>query len=118
MTEAKYPILEFDPTKEAMIEPARVIRQRDVPEHCVICFFNEVIDEIAAEVKAKIVVTNQWEDGPHLIYEMDHGGRRLAFLHPGVGAPLAAAMLEERRPESRPQAPASADHSPRAPVRW
>src|SRR3954463_5348363 len=28
-------------------------------------------------------------------YEMDIDGRRLTLFHPGVGAPLAAAMLEE-----------------------
>jgi len=33
------PILEFDPAREALIEPARLIESRDVPEHCVICFF-------------------------------------------------------------------------------
>ncbi|OGO44877.1 MAG: hypothetical protein A2W37_17425 [Chloroflexi bacterium RBG_16_63_12] len=37
-----YPILEFDPTPEALIEPKRVIRPRDTPEHCVACFFREV----------------------------------------------------------------------------
>ncbi len=37
-----YPILEFDPTPEALIEPKRVIRPRDIPEHCVACFFREV----------------------------------------------------------------------------
>ena len=39
-----YPILEFDSTREALIEPSRLIKPRDVPEHCVICFFQEVID--------------------------------------------------------------------------
>lgn len=95
MTESPYPILEFDPAKEAMVEPARVIHKRDVPEHCVICFFKEVIDEVVAEKRAGIVVNNHWEDGPHPIYEMDHGGHRLAFYHTGVGAAMSAGLLEE-----------------------
>lgn len=95
MAEILYPILEFDPSKEAMIEPARVIIKRDVPDHCVICFFKEVIEEVVADKQARIVVNNHWEDGPHPIYEMDHGGRRLAFFHPGVGAALSAGLLEE-----------------------
>jgi uridine phosphorylase len=78
-----------------MIEPARVIRKRDVSEHCVVCFFKEVIDEVVAEKHAGIVVNNHWEDGPHPVYEMDHGGRRLAFYHPGVGAAISAGLLEE-----------------------
>ena len=40
-----YPILEHDPTREAFIEPARVIKKRDMPQHCVISFFSEVIDK-------------------------------------------------------------------------
>lgn len=90
-----YPILEFDSTPEAFIEPSKIIRARDLPEHCVICFFNEVIDQVIAEYDAKIVVENRWEDGPHCIYEIAYQNRRLAFFHPGVGAPIAAGLLEE-----------------------
>lgn len=90
-----YPILEFDPAREAFIEPSKVIRRRDLPEHCVICFFKEVLDQVIAEYDARIVVENRWEDGPHNIYEISYQGRRLAFFHPGVGAPLAAGLLEE-----------------------
>lgn len=90
-----YPILEFDPAPEAFVEPSRIIRARDLPEHCVICFFREVIDKVVAEQDAKVVVQNRWEDGPHNIYEISHRGRRLAFFHPGVGAPIAAGLFEE-----------------------
>ncbi|RPI92452.1 MAG: purine-nucleoside phosphorylase [Chloroflexi bacterium] len=90
-----HPILEFDPAPEAFIEPSKVIRARDLPEHCVICFFREVIDKVIAEHNAKIMVENQWEDGPHRIYEISYRDRRLAFFHPGVGAPIAAGLLEE-----------------------
>ena len=90
-----YPILEFDSTPEAFIEPSKIIRARDLPEHCVICFYREVIDKIIAEHNAKIRVENQWEDGPHHIYEISYQNQRLAFFHPGVGAPIAAGLLEE-----------------------
>jgi len=89
------PILEFDPEREAFIEPGKVIRQRDVPEHCVICFFREVIDKVIAEYQARMVVENCWENGPNPIYEIEHAGQRLAFFHPGIGGPLAASLLEE-----------------------
>jgi uridine phosphorylase len=29
------------------------------------------------------------------LYEIEYGGRRLAFFHPGVGAPIACGLLEE-----------------------
>jgi uridine phosphorylase len=90
-----FPILEYDPSPEALIEPSKIIRARDLPEHCVICFFREVIDKLIAEHSAKAVVENRWEDGPHNIYEISYQDRQLAFFHPGVGAPIAAGLLEE-----------------------
>ena len=90
-----YPILEFDPAPDAFIEPSKIIHARDLPEHCVICFFREVIDQVISECDAKVAVKNRWEDGPHNIYEISYQDRRLAFFHPGVGAPIAAGLLEE-----------------------
>jgi uridine phosphorylase len=89
------PILDFDPTHDALIEPSKVNRRRDMPEHCIICFFKEVIDEVVAERQARIVVENAWEDGPHPLYEIEFKGQRLAFFHPGIGAPLSAGIFEE-----------------------
>ena len=90
-----YPILEFDSAPEAMIEPSRIIRARDLPENCVICFFKEVLDKVIEECDAKIAVKNWWEDGAHNIYEINYREQRLAFFHPGVGGPIAAGLLEE-----------------------
>ena len=90
-----YPILEYDPAPNAFIEPSNVVKPRDVPEHCVICFFREVLDKVLAEHAAKIVAETYWEDGPHYVYEILHQNQRLAFFHPGIGAPMAASLLEE-----------------------
>jgi len=90
-----YPILEFDPEREAFIDPSKVIKPRDVPAHCVLCFFKDVTEKVAAEHSARVIVENRWEDGPHPLYEIEHGGRRLAFMHPGIGGPLASSLLEE-----------------------
>jgi uridine phosphorylase len=38
---------------------------------------------------------NRWEDGPHPLLELEHEGQRLAVLRCGVGAPLAAGLLEQ-----------------------
>lgn len=91
----KYPILEYDSTREAFIEPSKVIRPRDMPEHCVICYFKEVVEKVVTECNAKILVENYWEDGPHPVYEIEFKGKRLAFYHPGIGASLTAGVLEE-----------------------
>ncbi|UCE00459.1 MAG: nucleoside phosphorylase [Chloroflexota bacterium] len=89
------PILEFDPDHESFIEPSIINQSLDVAEHCVICFFSEVIERVANEFNAKIITENPWEDGPHPLYEIDYAGERLAFFHPGVGAPIASGLLEE-----------------------
>lgn len=90
-----YPILEFDPAPTAMIEPSQLVRPQDVPAHCVICFFKEVIDQVVSERKARVLLEHHWEDGPHPLYEIELDGKRLAFYHPGIGGPLSAGLLED-----------------------
>ena len=90
-----YPILEHDPTREAFIEPSQIIQPRDMPEHCVICFFRDVIAKVVAEHQGSVLLENPWEDGPHTVYEIAHQGQRLAFFQPGVGSALSGALLEE-----------------------
>src|SRR5258707_13644241 len=56
-----YPILEYDPARMAMIEPSLVIKRRDGPEHCVVCFFKEVIEKGAGTAYQNGVVDNTGE---------------------------------------------------------
>ena len=90
-----YPILEFDNTREAMLEPKMYIQPIDVPAHAVACFFQDVITELVQEHKARVVWHLRSEIGSHPVYELEVDGKRLAVFHPGVGASLAAALLEE-----------------------
>ncbi len=90
-----YPILEFDPAPEALIEPGRLIRPLDIAEHCVLCFFQDVIGVVCGNGVARVVKSLASEIGPNPVYEMVVDGRRLAIAHPGVGAPLSAGFLEE-----------------------
>ena len=89
-----YPILEFDPSPSAVIEPSLYNRPADVAPHCVITFFQEVIDRLGEAGRLRIVKKIRSEIGRHPLYELEVEGRRLAVIHPGVGAPLAAALLE------------------------
>ncbi len=95
MKKRAYPILEFDPDPSAILEPSQLVRKANVPEHCVICFFKEVIDELVADNKAVFLTRSVSEMGQHPVYQIEIAGKRLALFHPGVGAPLAAAFLEE-----------------------
>lgn len=90
-----YPILEFDSAPEAILEPKRIIQPIDAPEHAVVCFFQDVITQLSQQHKARAIRHLSSEIGTHPVYEVDVEGKRLAVFHPGVGAPLAAGMLEE-----------------------
>ncbi len=95
MKKRDFPILEYDDEREAILEPGSLVQPMDAPEECVICFFAEVIDALAAEHSARVIAHSVSEIGKHPLYEMDFEGKRLAFFHPGIGAPLAGALLEE-----------------------
>jgi len=90
-----YPILDFDPSRGAIIEPSRIVRPIDVPEHCVLCFFRDVIEKLGRRPDARLLSERTWECGSYPLYELDLDGRRLAAFHMPVGAPLAVGMLEE-----------------------
>lgn len=94
----EYPILEFDPSQTAIVQPgafSHVRRVEDVPEHCVICFFPEVIAQVVADHTPALVKNLRSEIGKHPVYVLNEADRRTVFFHPGVGAPLAVALLEE-----------------------
>ncbi|MCC7206605.1 MAG: nucleoside phosphorylase [Anaerolineae bacterium] len=90
-----YPILEFDPTPLAVIEPSLIAKPIAIAEHCVVCFFREVIESLVVSGQARIVDERRSEIGSHPVYETQLHGKPLIFFHPGVGAPLAGALLEE-----------------------
>lgn len=90
-----FPLLEDDLSAPGVIEPSMVIEPRDVPRCVVLCFFNEVIEAIAARADARRVAVLEAAHGRHPVYEIEYHCGRLAVVHPGVGAPLAAGFLEE-----------------------
>jgi len=90
-----YPILEYDPSPTAIIEASCHIEPADVPEHCVPCFFQDVITRLLDEERAKEIACMGSEMGRHPLYEIEVEGRRVAVYQPGITAAFAAAMLEE-----------------------
>ena len=92
---ADAPLLEPNRSRIAIIEPSRVIKPIDIAEHCVLCFFQEVIAELVREgAQARLILNAESEAGDYPVYDIDYGHRRLAVVHPGVGAPDAASRLE------------------------
>lgn len=90
-----YPILEFDPARQAIIEPSQIAPPAQIPEHCVLCFFNDEVNKLRQQNRITKIKKLKSEIGAHIVYRLDLEGRQVALLHPGVGAPLAAALFEE-----------------------
>jgi hypothetical protein len=87
------PLLEFDASRVAIIEPVRIIKPIDISQFCVLCFFQEVIRELVSEgVKARQVHTGRSEAGDYPVYELDYGGRRLAVVSWGRRAGRGSAF--------------------------
>jgi uridine phosphorylase len=110
------PILEYDPSERAVVEPGYHIDYTDAPAACVPCFFQDVIDDLRNDGRLTEIASMGSEMGRHPLYELDLAGflesdpdcradlgghvepadaRRLAVFQPGLTAPFAAAMLEE-----------------------
>src|SRR2546425_2687429 len=90
-----YPILEFDPDRAALIEPGVGYEAADLPEACVVCFFQDEIEKLQGEGQAHVITHLVNEIGQFPVFVVEARGWRFALFHPGVGAPLAAACLEE-----------------------
>ncbi len=87
------PILEFDPARKAVLEPVEHVDKEDIPERCVICFFQDVINSLLEAGKIVEVTRSRSEMGYHPLYVLKD--KPVALFHPGVGAPLAVGLLEE-----------------------
>jgi uridine phosphorylase len=95
---ADIPLLEFDPEKTALIEPAMMHRKQDLPEACVMIFYAEVIHKLLDEG----ILKKAYKLAPYgvTILPVDVFTARtpigdVAVVFPGIGAPFAAAILEE-----------------------
>ncbi len=90
-----FQMLEFDPDRNAIINPELCVHKIDFPERAVACFFHEVIDKIVREEMFIPIDCQRSEMGPLPIYEITINNRRIAFFHPGLGARFAGAMAED-----------------------
>lgn len=89
------PILEFDPDRRAVVEPHQMVPpEPNAPERAVLCFFRSVIEALG-ERGAPVLFELEAAHGIHPVYGVDVEGERIGVFHPGVGAPLAGAFLEE-----------------------
>jgi uridine phosphorylase len=90
-----FPILEYDPTPRAILEPTGPDLIESVPDRAVLCFFLDVFACLKAEGKLVEIGALGSEMGPNPVYRLEHAGQRILVVHPGVGAALAVGFTEE-----------------------
>lgn len=95
MKKQNYPILEFDSNPEAIFGPGDMYKEKEAPSKAVICFFGNLLQEMYENGQLTLLRNIRSEMGLHPLYLYQHKGETVLLFHPGVGAPLAAAILEE-----------------------
>ncbi|NPV84527.1 MAG: nucleoside phosphorylase [Anaerolineae bacterium] len=95
MSDYTYPILEFDASRDAILNPCPKALLRPLPQRGVLCFFADVISDLALSGALQQIGSLVSEIGLNPVYLMQREGKELFVCHPGVGAPLAAGFLEE-----------------------
>lgn len=86
------PLLEFDPSRNAVIEPWAPRTTVPLPARAVACWFGDVVRDRTRGLQPAFSVA--LEHGAHDVFVIEHGGQPVVLFNPGVGAPLAAAALE------------------------
>lgn len=88
-------LLEYDPDPGAVVDPWVTLGRLggSIPERALLCFYSEILAALLPE--ADQVGELLAAHGSHPIWRIRCNGHDVAVFHPGVGAPLAAAFLEE-----------------------
>jgi nucleoside phosphorylase len=91
-----FPLFEYDEDRSAIIEPHHVLVQReDFPQHAVICFFHDVLSRLREQGTGEIIGYLTSEAGPNPMLRVEVDGTPVVAIQPGIGAPMAAFVLEE-----------------------
>jgi len=77
-----------------VVQPKPLRLTEPMPIRAVVCFFHEVIADVAQQGARQIGAFGV-ELGGHPIYRLTVGDQSVAVFHPGVGAPLSVLHLEQ-----------------------
>ena len=66
----RIPLLDRDPSPVAVLEATHIIKPFDAPEHCVFCFFPDVLDDLASS-GAREISSRISEMGKQAVYEIE-----------------------------------------------
>ena len=95
MDNQTFPILEFDPTQRAILNPDMANLRHDAPLKAVPCFFFELIEQLKQESALTLFTYLHSEMGLLPIYQYQTQGQTILVYQAGLGAALSAGMLEE-----------------------
>ena len=101
MLRQRYPILEFDSSREVFIDPSANYHYegRFFHQRVVLCFFQDVsISKLVLKHKARKIAVFRSEFGANPAYEIKFKGKSIAVMHPGVGSALAARLRRKQFP--------------------
>jgi uridine phosphorylase len=87
--------LEYDDERNAFIRPCNIIQPVAIAQRCVLCFFAEAIEKIIKEYPYRIAAEISAESLGMPVYELEYKDKKIALTQAGVGAPVAAAQIEE-----------------------
>ena len=93
--DALSPLGEDDLAAPGVLEPGHLHRRTRVGEVAVLCFFRDVLDELAAEGRIVERYRLRSELGPSPIYDYPTPDGPVAVVHAGFGAPFGAVVMEE-----------------------
>lgn len=93
--ENNYPIFEFDEDKNALIEPSRIIKKKDVPEECIIAFFGDIIDKKKEKGELKQVSSICFESIIIPVYITKYEDKEVGIVLGFLGSAGCAGELEE-----------------------
>ena len=86
------PLLEFDPSPDAIINPSIHRPPLGFPERAVMCWFGDVVLARTAGIEPAHHIP--FEHGDHPVCVVQRDGVDIALVSPGVGAPAAVSSLE------------------------
>lgn len=89
----RYPILEYDDSKKAIIEPNRAGKY-NFPEYCVLTFFGEVLDNYLENNYYEKICEYRTEMKKVPIYKIKHGNTELCVIQAVVGSSSIAIMID------------------------
>lgn len=90
------PLLEFDPSPSAVIDPAAAVARFELPPAVVLCFFRDAIERLREGAEGVSELGHLVSEmGRHRVLRVELEGGPVGLALAGVGAPLAAGWLEE-----------------------